>query len=124
MSQKAISVTNKGILFSGLFFVLAMNSYAVNMQYLRYSPVSEFTDADFEMLQTTGINALDNNDNGQASEWKNPETEHFGSITPHDSTTVDGMSCRKATIKNQTKTHSGQSTFTFCKVKGKWKLLK
>lgn len=124
MSLKDISMANKAILIFGLLLILASNSYAVNMQYLRYSPVSEFTDTDFEILQTTGIKALDNNENGQVSEWKNPETGHSGSITTHNSSSIDGMACRKTTIKNQTKTRSGQATFTFCKVKEQWKLLK
>lgn len=114
----------KSIFAAGLTLFMLSNSYAVNMQYLRYSPVASFTQEDFELLQTTGGNALNNNEDGKTSEWKNPKSGNSGSITPFDSSTIDGNYCRKVKIINQTSTQSGQSTYTFCKVKSDWKVLK
>jgi len=95
------------------------------MQYLKYSPVASFTEEDFEMLQTTGKKALNENKNGVTSEWKNPGSKNSGSITPLNTSTIDGMTCRKVKIFNQTEDNSGHATFTFCQVSGgKWKILK
>ncbi len=103
---------------------ISTNSYAVNMQYLKYSPVASFTTEDFNMLQTTGKKALEENKDGQLSEWKNPETGHSGSITPLNSKTIDGMHCRKVRFLNRTENISGQAIYTFCRVDNKWKILK
>ena len=104
--------------------LMSTNSYAVNMQYLKYSPVASFTADDFEMLQTTGNKALEENQDGQLSEWKNPATGHSGSITPLNSKTIDGMHCRKVRFLNRAESISGQAIYTFCRVDNKWKILK
>lgn len=109
------------ILLTGL---LSVNAYAVNMQYLKYSPVAAFTSEDFAMLQTTGKKALEENKDGQLSEWKNPQTGHSGSITPLNSKTIDGMHCRKVRFLNRTANISGQAIYTFCQVDEQWKILK
>lgn len=107
-----------------IFVFTVPNVFAVNMQFLKYSPVSDFSETDFELLQKTGVSAINNNDNGQASTWQNPETGHYGSIKPLDRKTIDNMPCRTVVIENHTKQRSGQSKFTFCKVDNKWKVLK
>ena len=104
--------------------MLATNSYAVNMQYLKYSPVANFTSEDFEMLQTTGYKALNDNKDGVSSEWKNSESNNSGSITPLNTSTIDGMHCRKVKIFNKAGSKSGNAVFTFCKVDERWKILK
>lgn len=109
------------VLFS-LFFVSSMQ--AANMQFLRYSPVSQFTSEDFEMMNTTAHNALDKNPDGQTSEWKNPETNNSGSVTPLNTETRDGKLCRKLRVVNQAKDQSSTSAFTFCKADNGWKILK
>ncbi|MCW8928929.1 MAG: RT0821/Lpp0805 family surface protein [Gammaproteobacteria bacterium] len=108
-----------------LIFMLTSNVSAVNMQFLKYSPVSDFTPEDFEMLQTTGKKALTDNKDGMTSEWKNPESKNSGSITPISSSTIDGMNCRKVKIINQAENKSGSAVFTFCQLPGnEWKILK
>ncbi len=125
MSVKAIhSFLIRLLLVSGSCFVLFSNAQAVNMQYLKYSPVSEFTDTDFELLQTTGVQALNEYKNGQMSEWKNEETGHSGTITPLDTSEINGYNCRKTRISNHTQEKDGQAVFTFCKIDGHWKILK
>ncbi|WP_198264434.1 hypothetical protein [sulfur-oxidizing endosymbiont of Gigantopelta aegis] len=105
-------------------FLLFSNASAVNMQYLKYSPVASFEPEDFEMLQTVGRKALDENKDGVTSEWANTETGNSGSITPLDSSTIDEMHCRKTKLFNKAKDKSGQAVFTFCKVGDRWKALK
>lgn len=107
-----------------VFGLLSMNTYAVNMQYLKYSPVASFTSEDFTMLQTTGKKALEENKDGQLSEWKNSDSGHSGSITPLNTKTIDGMHCRKVRFLNRTENISGQAVYTFCQVDNKWKILK
>jgi len=122
--QNLISIT-KIITTLCLLSMLSSNSFAVNMQYLKYSPVSDFTAEDFEMLQTTGFAALKENKDGASSEWKNSESNNSGVITPLNTSEIDGRHCRKVKIKNITVTKSGSAVFTFCEVSdGDWKLLK
>ena len=123
--NKMIMLFIKSVTALCLMLVLTANLYAVNMQYLKYSPVADFTAEDFEMLQTTGKKALEENKDGVTSEWKNPESKNSGSITPLETSTIDGMNCRKVKIFNQTSITSGSVVFTFCQVSdGKWKVLK
>jgi len=122
--NKILMLTIKTILALSSMLILSSNLYAVNMQFLKYSPVAEFTSEDFAMLQAAGVKALNDNSDGKSNEWKNPETNHSGSVTPLGSSTIDGMQCRKTKITNQTETNKGEVVFTFCKVKGRWKVLK
>ena len=122
--NKILMLTIKTILALSSMLILSSNLYAVNMQYLRYSPVTEFTPEDFSMLQNSGVKALNDNVDGKTNSWTNPETNHSGSITPLNSSVIDGMQCRKTKITNQTETNKGEVVFTFCKVKGRWKVLK
>ena len=122
--NKILLLTIKTILVLSFMFILSSNLYAVNMQFLRYSPVAEFTPDDFAMLQKSGFSALNDNADGKTNSWTNPETNHSGTITPLDSSTIDGMQCRKTKITNQTETNNGEVVFTFCKVKDDWKVLK
>jgi len=125
MQQNKIMVLSiKTIIVLSLMLILSSNLYAVNMQFLKYSPVAEFTSDDFAMLQAAGVKALNDNVDGKSNEWKNPETNNSGSITPLDSSVIDGMQCRKTKITNQTETNKGEVIFTFCKVKNRWKVLK
>ncbi len=115
----------KSLLFIVLFaFVPVSNIPAANLQFLRYSPVSQFTAADFEMMDTAGNSALEKNTDGQASSWKNPETSNSGSITPLSTETIDGKPCRKVKFINQANNQYAESVFTFCKIDNDWKLYK
>lgn len=114
----------KKLLISGLILFFTSNIYAVNFQYLRYSPIASFNDEDLQLLQEAGLTALNEYDNGKVIMWKNPETQNSGSITPVNSSTIDGMHCRKVKIINQAKNKYNESQFTFCKVKERWKVLK
>ncbi len=130
MQQKKITTvitiifTIRNAIALSLMLIFTMNSYAVNMQYLKYSPVASFTAEDFEMLQETGHAALNNNKDNETSKWSNPESKNSGSITPLNTSTIDGMHCRRVKIMNQAKSRAGDAHFTFCKVDGNWKLLK
>lgn len=76
------------------------------------------------MFQRAGIYALDNNENCQMSEWMKSETSHSRSIMIFDSSISDWMSCVKATIINQSDNSTDRLTFSFCKAKGEWQVLK
>ncbi len=112
------------LLITGGCLVWFSNVQAVNLQYLKYSPVSEFTETDFELLQSTGLTALNEYKDGQTTEWKNEQSGHYGSITLLESSEIKGNYCRKTRIKNYTQQKNGQAVFTFCKINGHWKILK
>ena len=114
----------KTLLIPGLILLFISNTYAVNFQYLRYSPIASFTSEDFELMQEAGYQALNEYEDGKVIKWENPETQNSGSITPLNSSTIDGLQCRKVKIVNQAKNKYNESSFTFCKVKDKWKILK
>lgn len=100
------------------------NASAISMQFLKYSPAASFTAEDFKMLQETGKKAVDDNADGKTSSWKNSQSGNSGSITPLDSSTIDGNHCRRVKFINRAKENYSESTFTFCKINNLWKVIK
>lgn len=100
------------------------NASAIDILFLKYSPVASFTAEDFEMLQDIGKKAVDDNVDGKTSSWKNSQSGNSGSITPLDSSIIDANHCRRVKFINQSKEQYGESTFTFCKINNLWKVIK
>jgi surface antigen len=104
-------------------FVMTQNIYAFNMQYLKYSPVSKFTDKDWEILKETGKKVLNNGKDGETVSWENQESDNHGSFKPVSTSTANGQTCRVIEIRNYSGNLSGKAVYTFCKQDdGKWKV--
>ena len=95
---------------------------ASNWRFLQDSPISQFSEEDFERFRAAGRRALDEAADGQTVEWKNPKTGAYGTIQPLDTREVDGTTCRRAEVFNSAGGTKGTSRFTFCRQEdGTWK---
>lgn len=109
----------------GLTLVLAPASAQGGGQYgwLRASPLSVFTEVDWEMMRKNARGALDNGADGSTASWQNPDTGHSGSVSVLSSYEEDGRRCRKAKFTNEARGMIGIQTHRLCKVDdGTWKI--
>ena len=91
--------------------------------WLRASPLSVFTEVDWEMLRKNARGALDGAADGTTASWENPDTGHSGSVTVLSSYEEDGRRCRKAKFTNEARGMTGIQTHRLCKVDdGTWKI--
>ena len=112
------------ILVAGLALVFSLPASALNWSFLQYSPVTQFTDQNWELLRQAGEKALASGADGEIVRWSNPSTGASGSIQPLDTTQREGMTCRLTAISNSAGGASGTSRFTFCKqADGTWRVV-
>lgn len=112
-----------------LLFILLLNSifisqiYASNYSFLNYSPVFYFTDQDWQIMDSTLKNVLNNGRTNAKVEWRNPATGAHGYFIPVSSSGKKGKNCRYINIFNEAKNVTGQATYQFCKINGNWKVM-
>ena len=101
-------------------------SGAVNLNFLRHSPASKLTAEDTALLSAAVQHALNHNEDNTTHRWHNPETEHCGELTPLNTYTAYGTTCRKLKIHNRTEIENGSLEFDFCQdpETGEWKILR
>ncbi|MDM0113327.1 RT0821/Lpp0805 family surface protein [Variovorax sp. J22R133] len=95
---------------------------ASDLLFLKNSPASKFSAADFKMLRGAIDKSLAGAPEGEATEWKNDKTGAAGTVTPAG---VDSASpkCRKLRIANSYKLMKDEGVYTFCQGNtGQWKL--
>lgn len=111
------------VLVAGLLLALGLPASALNWSFLQYSPVTRFTDQDWELLRQAGETALERGADGEAERWRNPATGAAGSIQPLDTTHRYGTTCRLTVVSNSAGDASGTSRFTFCQQEDKtWRV--
>ena len=103
--------------FIAIVFVTAPVQ-AFTALYLDDSPIANFSEQDNQLLIANFRDAMDNNADGETTEWKNEETGVHGSIRPIDTTQENGMTCRRVEVANTARDLSSRSTFKFCKAEG------
>lgn len=101
--------------------LVSSTAIAFNALFLKDSPVANFSPEDTSMMMDNLMSAMDNNDNGVVTEWKNEATGNFGSIMPLDLTEEGDTTCRHVVIENNADGQHGKSEFKLCKAAdGKW----
>ena len=90
-------------------------TYALNWQFLKYSPISFFNDEDWRLLRETGLDALNNQADGITVSWENPQTQNSGTITLVKTYEKEGSTCRQAKLFNKGGGQTGTSVFDFCR---------
>ncbi|RKP54840.1 hypothetical protein D7S86_14510 [Pararobbsia silviterrae] len=110
--------------FAALAF--AGTASAQNLGFMHSSPITFMRDKDVASLQQALHTALDNNADGQSSEWTN---EGLGNpvpikatITPKDNADEKGMHCRHATVTVTAKSQDQSWLPLFCKTAQGWKM--
>lgn len=113
-----------------IWYVLLMAAFlpsaqaALNLKWLEFSPAKHFTKTDWDLLRGAAGTALNEKANGEGVEWRNPETGHYGSMTPISRLEVDGRPCRDLVIRNFAGGLQGGGTYRLCRMQGgEWKLL-
>lgn len=93
-----------------------------DLLFLKNSPASKFSAADFKMLRGSIDKALAGAPDGGAIDWKNESSGASGTVTPAG---VDSRSakCRNLRIANAYKLMKDEGVYTFCPSgNGQWKL--
>lgn len=80
--------------------VICADAAAVNLNFMRNTPISRFDDTDLEIFQTATINALDNAADGHVASWENPDSGHNGQIFIISTDDSSGQTCRRIRIVN------------------------
>lgn len=90
---------------------------------MQSTPASQFNDEDWLLLKKSLQQTLNDNDNQQASSWKNLQTHNGGTITPISQQMVSGLSCRRADIElTNIDDQSFHGSYLFCRNKqGRWR---
>ncbi len=97
---------------------------ALNLGWMKNSPVRHFNDADWTLLKQAVATALNEKDNGEIVEWKNDESGNHGTLKPVSRVEVDGRECRDVEVRNFAGNLVGGGTFRLCRMEdGEWKLL-
>ena len=114
MKKILIGFTVTLILISGF-------SHAFNTLFLEDAPIARFTEQDTKLMVDTFISAMNENDDGKATAWKNEETGVSGSVKPLKTTEENDQICRTVELKTTAESESETTTFKFCKGSaGEW----
>lgn len=109
-------------------FFASAAAFAQNLGFMHSSPITYMRDKDVASLSTALHTALDNNADGQATEWTNEGLANSvaikATITPKDSVDQSGMHCRHAAVTLNAKSQDQSWQPLFCKTAQGWKIQK
>lgn len=107
-----------GILLLALVIPVAQ---AQNINFFTRGPIARMDETDKAILREAVADALNNHADGETVEWKNPGTEHGGTITLVDTHEDYGTTCRTVRSRTQAGGQTGGGNFRLCKaVDGTW----
>lgn len=102
--------------------IIFTTSYASNFNFMKDSAMSYFNSKDTALMSANIENALNHTADGKKSTWKNPNTTAWGYAAPSNTTKRNGTLCRNLKIYNEAEKVPGVVNYTFCKIKGRWKI--
>ena len=88
---------------------------AQNISFLSRGPVAHMDDADKAILREAVVDALNNHADGETVEWKNPGTDHGGTIMLVDTHEDYGTTCRSIRTRSRAAGRSGGGNYRLCK---------
>lgn len=104
-------------------WMTSVTAYGAGLGFLKESPVRYFTDEDWRLLKNASQRALEKGQDGETSEWQNPDTDSSGALTPTRSFRQDGSECRTLIIQTAAAGRTSEGTYDFCKqADGTWKM--
>ena len=104
-------------LAAGALLVTAQ-AQAFNLLFLKDSPVADFDSVDTGLMVEAFYHAMNDTEDGVASEWKNEDTGHYGVIVPSATAVEGSQTCRDVMIENHSKDNTAVSNLRFCKTDG------
>lgn len=105
-----------------LLLILGLHSaQAVNLSFLRNTPIAAFTDEDIVIARDHIRKALNNGKNGEVVEWENTNSGAAGEYTLLKTYQRNGATCRRIKVIHRTKKRHAESTHNFCQTPtGTW----
>jgi surface antigen len=103
-----------GVLGLGLL-CLALPALAVNFNFMRNSPISQFDEKDLEIFNTSVIEALDTAGDGETIRWENPDSGHNGQVFMLSSDESSGQLCRRIRLVNVAGSLNSNIHYNACK---------
>lgn len=111
------------VLLFGAGLLVSLPGAAMSWGFLKHTPVSHFTEKDWELMREAGREALANAPDGETVGWSNPDTGAFGTIQPLKSYKARGTTCRRTEVYNNAGNASGTSRFDLCQQEdGSWQV--
>lgn len=106
-----------------LMFSIPGALLASNWQWLKDTPVMSFDERDWELLQETINQTLDEDSDGESRQWNNPETGNSGTVQVLDTRDTDTGHCRNLVISNSASPKKGVTRLNYCRqLDGQWKI--
>jgi surface antigen len=102
---------------AGLAVVASAN--AVNMTFLKDTPMTRFNAEDYKILKSAVEKTLNEGADGASVDWRNEKTSAEGTITPIKSYEASGAKCRDVRIANRYAGLNNEGTYTFCRTADK-----
>ena len=112
----------RALLLSAVLALAAAPAAAINEMFAKDAPIAHSTDDDFRIANAVIREALDNGKENQAYEWKNDATSASGSVTPVNTFTRGGMTCRGATFVIAAGGRTSRTSWNLCKTPEGWKV--
>ncbi len=101
---------------SACFLLLVISGLsAQNISFLQRTPIAYMNDADQDMLRPAFADALNEQPDGAVVEWRNPDTEHGGTITVVDTHEDFDTTCRTVRVFAKAGGREGSGVYRLCK---------
>jgi surface antigen len=111
-------------LMGSILLGLTATAVAGNYAFLGESPIRYFNAQDWAMLSAAQQKALDKTPDNVKVSWKNPKKNHQGYFIPENTTHKNGVTCRLLQIFSDAGGLKSLLHFEYCKIKGKWKIVR
>lgn len=96
---------------------------ASNVSFLRYSIISDFTEADVKQLQAEYLFTLNSKKPGEVHAWSNKESGNGAEVTIIKRYKQAENQCKRLKIKTHSAKQSAVSYFNFCLFGDDWKVV-
>lgn len=107
-----------------LWFAAPLSAHALNTAFLREAPIAFFSKDDLDLFRDTVMLTLVRNADGETAKWQSTTTDSNGEVTPLDTRSIDGTTCRRTRILNRAKGREGQGVYELCRQpNGEWKVV-
>ena len=97
---------------------------AAGLRFLRESPLSRFTEQDFDLLRSAAVVVLDSESGDASQEWANDASGNSGKITALNAfTATDDRPCKRLKLDARSVEFDGTWNVTVCRnTDGDWRI--
>ena len=106
-----------------LVFMAPCQLMASNVNFLRYSVITDFTESDIELLKIEYAKVLNKDKPGETHSWLNEETKNGGEIKVIKQYREKDQPCKRLMFKSKSKHQAAASYFNFCLIDKQWQVV-